>query len=43
MQYEARVRGPTPADIVKRVSKAHAAAIVRRAEGKAAVAAGTKK
>lgn len=43
MQYEATVRWPITSDIVKRVSKVHAAAIFRRAEVKDSVAAGAKK
>jgi len=43
MQYETTVRGPIPPDIAKRISEAHAAAILRRAEENAAVAAGAKK
>ena len=43
MQYEVTVRGPIPSDIVKRVSQAHVAAILRRAELKAAVPAGAQK
>ena len=42
MEYKVTVRGPIPADIVKGVSEAHAAAILRRAVLKAAVAAGAK-
>ena len=43
MQYEVTVRGLIPSDIVKRVSQAHVAAILRRAELKAAVPAGAQK